>query len=80
MASSIVDRLMIERRQVRGKPVRTDRPRFDFNAWMLELDEPSRTRLERFLELAADAIAVGEGPADAVPQSRNGWCPQPYKL
>jgi hypothetical protein len=40
---------------------------FDFQEWMLQLDEPSRTRLDRFLEFAANAIAIGHGSRDAVP-------------
>jgi hypothetical protein len=61
MASLTIDRFMTEQRQVRGKPVRTRRRGLDFDAWILALDEPSRTRLERFLELAADAITLGKG-------------------
>jgi hypothetical protein len=52
---------MIEQRQVGGKPILTHRRRFDFHEWILKLDELSRTRLERFLELAANAIALGKG-------------------
>jgi len=41
--------------------VPTLRPRFDFHQWILELDEPSRARFERFIEFAADATALGNG-------------------
>jgi len=68
MASRIVDRfLMTEQRRVAGKPVRTHRRRVDFDEWMLELDEPSRARLDRFLEFAANAIAIGEVSVNPVP-------------
>ena len=70
MASRIVDRLMIEQRRVPGEPVLTNLRGIDFDEWLLELDEPSRTRLERFLELAADATAVGKGWMDAEPLKR----------
>jgi hypothetical protein len=68
MASRIVDRLLIlEQRRVAGKPVCRNRGRVDFDAWLLELDQPSRARLDRFLEFAANAIALGEGSANPVP-------------
>lgn len=67
-ASRIVDRfLMIEQRRVASKPVGTHRRRVDFDEWMLKLDEPSRARLDRFLEFAANAIALGEGSPNPVP-------------
>jgi hypothetical protein len=43
----------------------TPRPRFDFHQWILELDEPSRARFERFIEFAADATALGNGGTGA---------------
>ena len=60
-AGRIVDRFMIKQRQVRGKPLLTQRRGFDFHKWIPELDEPSRTRLERFLESVAKAIVLGKG-------------------
>ena len=38
----------------------------DFDQWIRELDESSRARFERFLELAAEVVAHGEGGADAM--------------
>jgi hypothetical protein len=61
IASGIVDCLMNDQRLEGSKPILSHRRRFDFNEWILELDEPSRTRLERFFDLAANAIALGKG-------------------
>ena len=43
------------------------RTRFDFHQWILDLDEPSRARFERFIDLATDATALGNGGAGAEP-------------
>jgi hypothetical protein len=37
----------------------TPRQRCDFHQWILELDEPSRARFERFIDLVAEAAALG---------------------
>jgi hypothetical protein len=46
------------------------RTRFDFHQWILELDEPSRDRFERFIELVAEAAALGTGGAGAEASAR----------
>jgi hypothetical protein len=61
---------MIEQRHVSGKPAPSHRQRFVFDRWIRELDEPSRARFERILEVATEAIAYGKGGADAVPRAR----------
>ena len=55
-----------------GAPRRADRGRdVDFDQSLRGLDELSRARFEHFLELAAEAIAHGEGGADAGLLGRN---------
>jgi hypothetical protein len=34
---------------------------FNFSRWMHELDSESRVRLDRFLEMAAEAMPKGKG-------------------
>jgi hypothetical protein len=60
MDSRILDCSTIEQRQVGGQQILPERRRFDFDEWILELDEPSRTRLERFFDLVANAIVLGK--------------------
>jgi hypothetical protein len=43
---------------------------FDFPRWMNELDAESRARLDRFLDMTAEALA------NATPQPRNRVAPQ----
>ena len=48
-------------------------PHFDFHQWILNLDEPSRARFERFIEFAADATALGNvTPVQSALASRFG--------
>jgi hypothetical protein len=55
-----------ERKQISDRVLRRARRGqvVDFEQWIRELDESSRARLERFLDLAAEAIAHGEGGVD----------------